>query len=260
MLETKPKETPEMGRIYKQQYYDMKKTVLLREDHGTTRVVAIRQKPGWFRFLGKSALIFHYEIAPKINYHSKWYKDDDFKLQLKGGVVNIRDIDMLIKMMEQHNYAVINRSAAMVVFNAKKRYSLADLDALQGRVGEEWDRVNKVFVPKNSMPSLYRELRQLLYKIYMTTKRMDAFAREVIGNDLVKKAAKLNRDYIVTCNQTGLDKSGYFERVLKDLDDIRAQLACISTVRELDAKAMSNIGKAVENVRLEVSRCKPKNH
>lgn len=245
----------EQGRVQREVYNKLKEFVATREDKALTKIIAIRQRENWFRFVGHSALIFYYDIAPKIGYKARWYKDDDYQCHLDGGFVNIKSISMLTSLMVQHHYDIVKQTENYVVFNAKQEFSLADIEMLQKNVNKEWDAVNKMFLPKDSMPVLYQLIRDLYQSVYFETRKMSGCARETVGNDLVRSVGGLIRDYVVTCNGEGVYGSEYFERLEERLNVINGQLACIATVHEMNVRTMSRIGYKVAEIGRELTRC-----
>lgn len=159
---TAPTANPE-----RQRYMKLKKLAFAREGAPTSKVMMIRQKEGWFRFVGQSAVIFHYAIAPQIGYKSKLYEDKDYELPTAGGVVNIRDAELLCQMMAQHHFDIIKQEEDYCVFNAGKRYSLADLKAMMERKDKEWMSVNKMSLPFLSQPIFLPDISEIVFQFML---------------------------------------------------------------------------------------------
>lgn len=218
----------------------------------------IRQKEGWFRFVGQSAVIFHYAIAPQIGYKSKLYEDKDYELPTAGGVVNIRDAELLCQMMAQHHFDIIKQEEDYCVFNAGKRYSLADLKAMMERKDKEWMSVNKMFLPKDIFPSLFVLLRELLFTSYHTLRKVEGYAREMVADVIIEKEVGLVREYTLACNGAGLKESGYLEKVNAEMDWIKAQLTVLSIIQEIEPEKMGQLGLVIEKIKREIATCQPK--
>lgn len=244
--------------LERRRYVKLKQVVYAYEGAPTSRIFLIRQKGEWFRFVGQSAVIFHYAIAPRINYKSRLYVDKDYEFAMPGGVVNVRDAEMLCQILVKHHYNLIKRDQDYYVFNAGKRYSLADLNAMMERKDKEWQGVNKIFLPKDVFPSLFTLLRELLLMTYNVVRKMEGYAREMVGDAIVEKEVGLVREYTLACNGVGLKESGYLEKVSTDMDWIKAQLNSLSIIQEIQPEKLGRLGLTIEKVKREVATCQPR--
>ena len=96
-------EKAELGRKQKAEYQKIKAFALEHERQNFSKLFIIHEKDNWWKMIGNSALIFHYDIAKRIKYSSKLMEDSDFECRSEEGVVNIKSIYDLVFIRVREN-------------------------------------------------------------------------------------------------------------------------------------------------------------
>lgn len=253
-MEAEQKERSETGRARRAKYEKLKKRVSELEPENFTKLYFILQKDGWFRAFGHSAIIFHYNFAPKIGVKSKLLEDKDYNYKIQGGVVNVRNMEKVEEGLNRLGMHVIKRDEQFLIFNLGRKYSLAEIQRLEEQKDREWSKVNAVALPKDSMPDLYKLLRELINKVYFKVKKMNEFDRAIMANKLAVRAADLIREYSLMAKGVGRSREEYLIYLRNSMDYMQGQLMAIAEIRAMTPEAIYQILYITQSIKRELLR------
>ena len=243
------------GRNQKKRYIKLKSFALEREKQNFSKLFIIHEKDEWWKMIGHSAIIFHYEISNRIGVSSRLHSDDDFEFKSSEGVLNFRNIDMLDEKLVAAKILPIDIKDDYRVYNIGRKYTQADIEFLKKSKELEWAKVNKIILPKESYPNLFSCLRELLNRIYFITRTLDPYAREAIGRAMLEKASEMIRNYSLFANDAGFKDEGLDEIEL-GVRWIIAQMAVISELRLLPVEKIFRLLRTAEKVERCIEQCK----
>ena len=231
----------EIGRRQKQKYFRIKSFALKREDENFSKLFIIHEKDDWWKMVGHSAIFFHYDVSNWINMKSKLLPDSDYDCKSEDGVVNIRDIYALDSKLVKVKINPIDIKDDYRIYNIGKKYTLADIEAFKKAHAMEWARVNKIILPKEIYPKLFISLTELLNKIYFSTKKLEPYARDIIGSQMLKVIINLVRDYSLISNGKGISRTNYLEDVSDKMSWLTSQMTVVTELKLLPLKRIYGI-------------------
>lgn len=244
-----------IGREKKELYFKLKVFALEKEKKNFSKLLVIHEKDNWWKMVGNSAIIFHYEIAKRIGMSSKLVPDSDFDCKSEDGVVNIRNIDILETKLENNSINPLEIKPEYRIFNLGKKYSPSEIANLKKTQELELARVNKIIMPEEIHPVLFMTLRELLYKVYFSTKLIEPYARENVANEMMTRVVRLVREYSLA-SKSKKEMEKYLGTLESELDFLTAQMIIISELRLLPVEKIYQVLRAIEKVRKEVISCK----
>ena len=255
------KKSTEEGRALRARYLALKKYVLERDQKkdSFSKIVIIRENKKYWKFVGVSALIFTYEVAHELGMRPQIREDTDYDLKASTGVVNIGDIDRLLDKMKNAGYEIVpgkKDSDSAITFNLGKKFTWADIRAIERKRAEEWAKINNTILPKQCWPLLYKVERELLSTIFFMAQHLDPQYRELITNGMVERAIWLVREYNICANNYDDEKAiNYLEEAARNIAWINGQMEVLLEVRVLTAEKSLRLAQAIYKVKDEVKRC-----
>lgn len=118
----------------------------------------------------------------------------------------------------------------------------------------EWGKVNKIVLPKTVFPEFYMSLRELLSRVYFSTRIFEPYVREIIGKPMVEKVVELVREYSFMASGEGLDEIEYLDLADDSAKWIIAQMTIVSELRVMEPEKIYRILQSAEKLKKEVSR------
>lgn len=246
------------GRLQKARYRQWKAFAIEREADNYSKLFVIHEKDNWWKMVGHSAVMFHYEVSKWAGIKSKLVPDTDYDTRSEEGVVNIRDIDQLDAKLTAIKVGAIDIKPDYRVYNIGKKYTAADIAMLKQTKAQEWAKVNKIILPREVFPALLVSLRELLTKLYFSTRSLDAYAREVIAVPMFEKVVGLVREYSLIANKVGVRRADYLDEIDDTMKWVSAQMTAVAELRLMEAESIYQVLRATEKVRRDVEQCKPR--
>ena len=245
------------GREKKKEYLALKRFALGRERENFSKLFVFQDNKGWWKMVGHSAVIFYYDIADRIGMKTKLKEDTDFDLKSEDGVVNIKSITLLTEKLETVKIQLFKLEDKYRIYNIGKKYDVSELERMKKAKELEWDKVNKIILPRQIYPTLYKYERELLVNSYFSMKRMETFARENFTSEMMAKMAEMVRDYSLVMNEgTEAEVENYLIRCENNLKWMRAQMAIFAELKLFELDVILRISYAIEKILKEVSSCR----
>lgn len=245
----------EKGRIEKEKYLKIKAFALEREEENFSKLFVIHEKKNWWKMIGNSAIIFHYEIAKRIGMTSRLVDDTDFEHRSKNGVVNISNIDVLGEKLEKNKIQYLEIKPEYIVFNLGQKSTVSDIERMKKTRELEWAKINKIILPENTFPLLYRSERQLLAKMNEITRRFEPNARDVFGKQLLVRSEWMVRNYSLTMNGYGIEIKEYLEKTIEHARWMTSEMAIVAELRLVEPERIFRALKDIETVKEDAREC-----
>lgn len=247
------------GREQKATYLQWKAFAIDREKQNYSKLFIIHEKGNWWKMVGHSAILFHYEVAKWIGMSSKLVPDTDYDHISEDGVVNIKDVYLLDKKLAANHINALDLKGEYRIYNIGKKFTEADIAALKKAKVLEWERINKIILPKEIFPTLEAGLRELTTKVYYATRSIDAPLRKVSGDIMLKEVSDLLTEYSLLANKEGgLSQTDYLEQVAEGMATITARMSIIAELRALPEKKIYQILQIISKIKRELEQCRPK--
>lgn len=244
-----------VGREEKELYFKLKAFALEKEKKNYSKLFVIHERENWWKMVGNSAIIFHYEIAKRIRMSSKLVPDSDFDYKSEDGVVNIRNIDILETKLEHNGVNPLDIKPEYRVFNLGKKYTPSEIANLKKQKELELARVNKMIMPEEIHPVLFMTLRDLLHTFYFATKDIEPYARKNIVDAMLERVVGLVRNYsLATNSKKAMDE--YLAGLDAELDFLNSQMIAVSELRLQPIDRVYRVLRSIEKVRREATSCK----
>lgn len=247
------------GRARRAEYLRLKSRVSELEPENYSKLYFIWQKGSWYRAFGHSAIIFHYDICPKLKRASKLLPDKDYGVRIRGGVVNVRDMDVLEQKLEEFGIHKIKSDNRFYIFNLGKKYTAAELEMFEQTRDREYAFINKVVVPDEIFPHLYKLIRQLQEKIYFVVASSDGYAKESFGIEVVQRMNQLTVNYSLMTKKSqdsgGLSAEEYLYLVIKEMHWLQAMMGVATNVRILEVSKIMQILRESGKIIREANLC-----
>lgn len=239
-------------------YIRVKSFALEREEKNFSKLFIIHEKENWWKMIGHSAILFHYEVSKWIGMKSKLQPDTDYDAKSEDGVVNIRDVYLLDSKLTGVKVNLLEATPDYRIYNIGKKYTLADIAALRKTTELEWAKINKIILPREIFPSLFVSLKELLRKMYFSTRQLETYARTALGEEMLRRVAALMREYSLLACRTGLSTTNFLDETENTMQWIAAQMAVVAELQLLPAERIYQLLRAIETVRRDVEKCRPK--
>ena len=246
------------GTAEREKYLKLKKFALEHEKENFSKLFVIHEKGEWWKMVGNSAIIFHYELAKRTGMRSKLLDDSDFDIKSKDGIVNIKNIIDLDEKLNSISIHPLEIKPDYRVYNIGKKYAPSEIEMLKKTKELEWGRVNKVILPKTVFPEFYMSLRELLSRVYFSTRIFEPYVREIIGKPMVEKVAELIREYSFMTSGEGLDATEFLGLAEDSTKWIIAQMTIVSELRFMEPEKIYRILQSAEKVKRNIEKCRAK--
>lgn len=246
------------GREQKARYLKLKVFVLGREKENYSKLFLIHEKDHWWKMIGHSAVMYHYEVSKWIGMSSRLRQDTDYDYKSEDGIVSIRDVYALDQKLTSVNIGLIKSTNDYRVYNLGKKFTHADIERMRKSQELEWQKVNSIVIPKEVLPTLHTGLRELVTNIYFATKKLEAYAREIFGQPMLEKAMEMLRDYSLLCAGAKGTTGEYLEKVENEAKWLKAQMMGVAELRMLPAETIYRILRSIDKVERIARQCQPR--
>lgn len=244
------------GGVQKEKYLKLKAFAIEHEKENFSKLFIIHEKTNWWKMIGHSAIIFHFDLSKRAGMRTKLVDDSDYDLKTEDGVINIKNIYELDSKLESISIRPLEIKPEYRVYNIGKKYTVAEIENLRKAKELEWEKINSIVVPETIFPVLFMTERELLHRLYFTTKLLDPYARDLIARPMVEKAVEIIREYSFMANGEGLGPIEYLELVEDSAKWITSQMAVVSELRIVEAENIYRILRTIEKLKKDIEGCR----
>ena len=189
--------------ISKSELEKIKKKVFQMEKTNNNKLVVFVSKNGWYKIGGRSALIYYYRLAKKMNLSPRLVADTDFFSKFKEGIVSIRRIETLEKNLKKLK---IYRNSALTVpykiYVFDLGYEIDEHDFYLMEHDEEIRRkkFNQMVMPKVAFPEIHSEVWKVTKNLYNECRKLPVVEREFLGKAIFEQITRTHKCFILMSN------------------------------------------------------------
>ena len=149
---------------------------------------------------GNSAIIYVYEIAPRIKRKATLRFDmDNGDTKFNSGICSILDLESLEKALKEIGVKRVNKITKgyedFVIFKLGREYSKTEIREMLKQEQHRLDQLNKLLYAKVLYPDIHRQILELKKLLPAKVKNMDKTYRSVVGMKVIDTLFRLIKLY-----------------------------------------------------------------
>ena len=240
-------------------YFERKNFILAKEIDNFGKICVVLYEDKWWRMFAHSALLYKYDVASRLKIDVKLHPDQDHgKNKSKSGVVYISSIDSLKERMKRAKAKLIYDQNNIVIFALGYECPPEKMKLYEEYEEDCWSRVNKLILPKESMPVLRVKLKAVAADIHVIVHAMKSDVRDSFGLELDRMGGKLLEDFLMMSNGWQ-DKQAFLGQLEENLQLINAKLMVLTELRLVEPKKvfrlLNDLEKAQSQIEIERKLC-----
>lgn len=241
-------------------YYTRKKFVLEKEKDNFGKICAVEYEDGWWRMFDHSALLYKYDVASRLKIDVKIHQDQDHgKEKAKFGVVYIQSFDSFQIKMQKAKAKLVYNQNRIAIFALGYECPKERMISYEGYEEDCWAQVNKLILPKESMPALKAKLKTVADDTHVVVHAMKSDVRDAFGIELDKTSGRLLENFLMMSNGWD-DKNTYLRELERQLQNINAKLLVLTELRLVEPKKifrlLNDLEKAKKQIKIEQLACR----
>lgn len=192
-------ELTRVRQTLRQRQRQLKAHVMEFEQSNDHYLLVFDSTDGFSKIAGRSVLFYSMTIADRIHRRFNVKNDSDHYSRSDEGIIALRHLDDLISQLANINIFPDRQlsTAELHFFRLAKIYTDEQIEKLRDRSKQDIERITSIVLPRSPMPLLHDAIMRVNFMIYHSFKRMsDTFAREVIGQMMLKDAHQLTLIYL----------------------------------------------------------------
>ena len=199
----------------KRDYLERKRKMVPFEQRNYDKIALFRATKGFYVIGGHSAIILSELVAPDIKMKVVLRKDSDFECAFREGIISVKDVDFYKTTLPRSSLIKkeYKETEQSLVFYLKDILSLEQYDLISHT--EEIKSAELMNLASSSvvMPGLYKKVRELTQATFVKTNKIDKFAQDTIGKELMDNVVKLERAFLL-----GARTESEIEDALNDIE------------------------------------------
>lgn len=148
---------------------------------------------------GNSAVIYAYEIGPRMGRHPKLRHDmdsGDKETKFKGGICSIADLDLFeSKLSELGILKTDSMVEGLIFFKLNREYSKSEMHEMRKQEQKRVDQLNSLLYSKVLYPDIHMPIIELLRIVPVKVRKMERIYRDMFGSAMVGSVMRLARLY-----------------------------------------------------------------
>lgn len=245
--------SPEEIRKSYAEYRTVKRKVIDLETRNFSHLVLFpasdkdtNEEKRWYNMGGNSAIIYAYEIAPRIKREVALRHDmDNGDDKFHSGMCSIADLELLKTKLEEIGITKVRTlKDGIVIFDLKREYTKTEIREMQKQEQKRLDQLNKLIYSKILFPDIHRQILELEKTIPAKVKKMDKTYREVIGIRMIDSLMELMRAYSRMAHGDITEAEGGAAMLLA-LDDMLGEIAIFNELKLWEVSACARVGQVV---------------
>ncbi|MBQ3441589.1 hypothetical protein IJG27_04785 [Candidatus Saccharibacteria bacterium] len=246
--------TPAEKREVYARYNERKKIVFEAEERNTEYLVLFlasdgenpEQKKKYYVMGGNSAIIYAYDIAPRIGRKSVVLRPDldNGHYKFKHGVTSISDLELLTAKLGELGIErmPIKNNDLIVYFRLKRKYEKDEIKALLKVHRDELKEMNKVLYTDVTFPDIHKQVMELRTVVYHKMIKMVRTDREVLQDKILEPVFKISDAYTLMAHgDREIHASGV--EMAEALDILMDRVAMLSDLEFWDVATCARVGK-----------------
>jgi len=243
-------------RKRREEYFARKKFALGREPENFQKICVVEYEEGWWRMFDHSALLYKHVVGNQLNIDVRIHPDEDHgcKEKAKHGVAYIRSCDSLKDKMKRAKARQVWGKDGVMIFALPHECAPEKMRIYEEYEEDRWAQVNKLILPKESMPGLKAKMREVAEDVYRIVHKMGEDARDCYGTELAQMSGKLLSDFLLMANGH-IDKLDYLNNASRVLQELKAKVGVVTELRVVQPGKvfllLKNIEKTIKQVEIE---------
>lgn len=225
------------------------------EQTNYSRLIFVDSTNGFKKLIGHSALIYANDIAKRIGRRANLIADSDRYSRSVEGIVSLKLSDALISSLSSIDIILSPQQEqnGLTFFMLPRTYSQKEIEEIKNNVKKTSERITSLIIPKSPIPSIFSNLRELNFLIFINTQNMSPFGREIIGKNLASTSDKMMLRYCEIANKD-LDVTDGLLRIIKGAKYIKYELKNAENLHLIHGKAIMDILILVINIETEAMK------
>lgn len=209
-------------------------------------------KKKFYNMGGRSAIIFAYEIGPRLKRKPMLRHDmDNGPEKFHSGVCSIADLEKLTRELESLGIKKLPPTKGyeeLVIFKLNREYSKEEIKGMAKEEQRRMDELNKALYSTVLYPDIHRQILDLKRAIPNKVKNMDSIFREIIGVKLIDSLMVLIRAYSQMAHGD-LDELEAGKKMVLELDMMLAEISMLNELKLWDVTACVRIANIINGAK-----------
>lgn len=236
--------------------------MLLEEDNYDSIIVFPSKEAPWYKIGGKSALIYAYDVAPRVCKKSELpqIRPDTDKNMPKSadGILSIRNIKLLIERLAKDGIKEFEIfDDGIYKFKIGRAFSKEEIKGLRAIKYQKGHELDSMAMTKEVYQDLRYEIAVSTRMILPKCKKMDRFYQDALGREMVEKILEMNDEYLEIANGRG-EEIKHFAVIVGNANFVLSRLMAIREIEAWNPITTTEIGAQMVKVKLEVRKAMDK--
>ena len=248
----KEKAAAQEGRETALRYYERKQIVLTHEKRNQTEMIFYKTPSGtWYKAIEKSAVYFASKYAKMVESKAKLQIDKDYKFASKTGCVSIPNIDNLIKKFEVIGVKLVSAKDDIYIFKMPERITGDEYNLMREQSRTTIERANKMIRPKDMMPNLMEDAKELFTTVFWTFRDMNEQSKRIIGDDFATAIRNVIVGYTIMVKTNG-DPKEFLDKALLKVAEADGYFMAVSPLRIIKDDKLLQIAEQLAKLRNQI--------
>ena len=235
-------------------YNERKKIVFEAEERNFEHLVLFlasdgdnpNQKKKFYIMGGNSAIIYAYDIAPRIGRKSVVLRPDldNGYYKFKHGVTAVADLALLTEKLKEIGIErePVKNNDLIVYFRLKRKYENEEIKALLKLHRDEVNEMNKILYTNVVFPDIHRQTMELRTVVYHKLIKMTRTDREILQEKILEPVFKVSDTYALMAHG---DKDVIVAgaEMAEAIDILMDRVAMLADLELWDVASSARVGK-----------------
>lgn len=207
--------------------------------------VDTNKKEAFYNMGGVSAIIYCYEIGPRIKRKPTLRRDmDNGSEKFHSGICSVADVDKLAEKLAEIGIKRVKSPGDLIFFKLCREYTKNEIKEMLKSEQEKLDSLNKLLYSKVLYPDIHKQIIELKRIIPAKVKNMDKTYREVIGMKMIDSMMELVKNYSQMAHGEITPEVGA-KAMLLELDMILEEISIFNELKLWEVSTCMRIGAIV---------------
>lgn len=238
----------EERRALKKKYVETKKLLLEKEKDNFKSLYLVETHDGWYKMFGNSAVVYAFQLAPRLKLRPRLMPDTDYDCKSEQGVVSFRSREDLESHLKKLKIFPRFAQDGITIYDLGYANTAEDINLLIQKEDITWQKVNQILMPKVALPELRNELRLLMKAVHENVRKMDAPARAAVGSRMDENVTRMFADFALMSNGW-IDEIEFLQGMERKLAELDADMMVVTELKIVSADKTFRIATQLEKVR-----------
>lgn len=252
--------TPAEKRESYARYNERKKIVFEAEERNFEHLVLFlasdgdnpNQQKKFYVMGGNSAIIYAYDIAPRIGRKSVLLRPDldNGYYKFKHGVTSISNLALLTEKLQEIGISrvLVDNNDLIVYFRLKRKYDKDEIKALLKLRRDEVKEMNKILYTKVVFPDIHRQTMELRTVVYHKLIKMTRTDREILEDKILEPVFRISDAYALMAHgDREITVAGI--EMTEAIDILMDRVAMLMDLEFWDVASCARVGKILAGLK-----------